>query len=332
MMVRSRYRPRCFSENGENSAGDRASVTLSGLVRGAGAGPRAPTSFRANRMSAPFSFSWKDFPVPENHGSASAEGARTAVVSVRRVLLLLVLLVGALCALWIAGAHSAQAQERPDGSVDVLSAVDEVGATTEPLPLRESVPDTVTGVGERAVQAVVDTSETVAPEASEASEADVLVEQSTLGRQVREAGHKILSSAPEAQSGAEPRTEPVAPDVVEETSEGETPVVEDRRPAEREPRHEIDGDTDVSMPTGPVFDEADEHEPGEYESAASSSQGPTAGASGGSAGGSTTGGTVAGYLVSLGAPAPAPGALDAARHALRAVPTDTADESTFSPD
>lgn len=282
--------------------------------------------FARTGVSAPLSFSWKDFPVPENHGSASAAGARIAVVAVRRVLLLLAFLVGALCALWIAGAYSAQAQERPGGSVDVLSAVDEVGDTAEPLPLRESVPDTVAGVGERAVQAVADTSETTT---RAADEADALVERSTLGRQAREAGHEILVSTPEAESAAEP----AAPGLVEETSEEETPVVEDERPVEREPRPESDDGTDASMSVDSVIGEASEHEPHEpHESAVPSPHGATTGASGGSVGGPTAGGTVAGYLAPLGIPAPDPGVLDAVRHALRAVPADTADESTFSPD
>lgn len=41
---------------------------------------------------------------------------------------------------------------------------------------------------------------------------------------------------------------------------------------------------------------------------------------------------VAGYLTTTGAPAPAPGRLQAARHVLLAVPAESADEPTFSPD
>jgi hypothetical protein len=41
---------------------------------------------------------------------------------------------------------------------------------------------------------------------------------------------------------------------------------------------------------------------------------------------------VAGYLTTTGAPAPAPGQLQAARHVLLAVPAESADEPTFSPD
>jgi hypothetical protein len=42
--------------------------------------------------------------------------------------------------------------------------------------------------------------------------------------------------------------------------------------------------------------------------------------------------SVAGYLTTTGAPAPAPGQLQAARHVLLAVPAESADEPTFSPD
>ncbi|MCK9871718.1 hypothetical protein MRI28_19100 [Nocardiopsis dassonvillei] len=58
---------------------------------------------------------------------------------------------------------------------------------------------------------------------------------------------------------------------------------------------------------------------------------------GGSASGSAQGApsgipAVAGYLPTTGAPAPAPGQLQAARHVLLAVPAESADEPTFSPD
>ncbi len=58
---------------------------------------------------------------------------------------------------------------------------------------------------------------------------------------------------------------------------------------------------------------------------------------GGSASGSAQGApsgipAVAGYLSTTGAPAPAPGQLQAARHVLLAVPAESADEPTFSPD
>ncbi|WP_159941582.1 MULTISPECIES: hypothetical protein [unclassified Nocardiopsis] len=51
-------------------------------------------------------------------------------------------------------------------------------------------------------------------------------------------------------------------------------------------------------------------------------------ASGGAAGGTA----VAGYLPATGAPAPAPGQVQAAWHVLRSVPAESADEPTFSPD
>ncbi|OOC56274.1 MULTISPECIES: hypothetical protein [Nocardiopsis] len=65
------------------------------------------------------------------------------------------------------------------------------------------------------------------------------------------------------------------------------------------------------------------------EAVASSASGTTAT---GSAPGGATGGGVAGYLPTTGAPAPAPGQLQAAWHVLRSVPAESADEPTFSPD
>lgn len=264
------------------------------------------------------------------HGSASATGARTAVVrvSVRRVLLLVALLAGALCALWIADAHSAQAQEHPGGSVDVLSVIEDPGDTAEPLPLRESISDPVIGVKERVARMTADTSEVVA---TSVSDTDALVVRSNLGRQVRETVHGTSSPEPESRLGAEP----TARGVVERTSAGETPGTDDEQPAEPELGPEVDdGDTDAPSHTVPpqLIDEAAEHGPTEHESAVPASSGLVSGASGGSTGTAITGGAIAGYLTSLKALAPTSGVLDAGRHALRSTPVDTADEPAFLPD
>ncbi len=55
-------------------------------------------------------------------------------------------------------------------------------------------------------------------------------------------------------------------------------------------------------------------------------------ATGTATGGPVSGTAFAGYLTGTGAPAPAPGRLQAAWHVLRSVPAESADEPTFSPD
>lgn len=268
------------------------------------------------------------------HGSASATGARTAVVpaSVRRALLLAALLTGALCAFWIMGVHSAQAQEGPGGSVD-LPAVEGPGESEEPLPLRETLADSVSGAEGWAVQAVADTSAVADPSVLDP---EALVEQSTLGRKVRETVHGPSSfvPAPEHRAG---------PDVhgdVEKTSAGQTPTDEEQ-PTERETRPVVDdGDTDVLSQVAPPRPngEATAHEAVErkatgHESTVPVSSGLVSGASAGSTGTSAvSGGAVAGHLTSSGEFAPASGVLGAVRYALQAVPIDMADEPAFLPD
>ena len=264
------------------------------------------------------------------HGFASALGARAAVVPapVRRALLLTAFLLGTLCALWIVGAHGAQAQERPGGPVDMSSvgeASEDPGGSSPSLPLSGSLPDPAIDAGERAAEAVADTSEVVVPSSVDP---DVLVERSGLGQQVRETVREASLPAPERAPEAEPAE-------VEQETTGETPVAGEERPVEREPQHEIDhDDTDTPRYTGSseAIDEVTEHQPVEHASADSASQDLVGSASCGSTGTVLTGGAVAGHLASLGAPSPARGVFDIARHVLRAVPIDTAVEPVFLPD
>ena len=264
------------------------------------------------------------------HGFASAIGARAAVVPapVWRALLLIAFLLGTLCALWIAGAHGAQAQERPGGPVDVPSvaeASEDSGEYLPPLPLGESLPDPAIDAGQRAAEAVADTSEVVVPSTVDP---DVLVERSGLGQQVRETVREASLPAPERAPEAEPAE-------VEQETTGETPVAGEERPVEREPQHEIDhGDTDTQGHTGSseAIDEGTGHQPVEHESADPASQDFVGSASCGSTGTAVTGGAVAGHLASFGGPSPARGVFDIARHVLRAVPIDTAVEPVFLPD
>ena len=264
------------------------------------------------------------------HGCASALGARAAVVPapVRRALLLTAFLLGALCALWIVGAHGAQAQEHPGGPVDVSSvgeAPEDPDGALPSLPVSGSLPDPAIDAGQRAAEAVADTSEVVVPSTVDP---DVLVERSGLGQQVRETVREASLPAPERAPEAEPAE-------AERETTGETPVAGEERPVEREPQHEIDhGDTDAPRHTGAseAIDEVTEHQPVEHAFADSASQDFVGSASCGSTGTAITGGAVAGHLASLRDPSPARGVFDIARHVLRAVPIDTAVEPVFLPD
>lgn len=264
------------------------------------------------------------------HGFASAIGARAAVVPapVRRALLLTAFFLGTLCALWIAGAHGAHAQERPGGPVDMSSvgeASEDPSGSLPSLPLSGSLPDPAIDAGERAAEAVADTSEVVVPSTVDP---DVLLERSGLGQQVRETVREASLPAP----GRAPEAGPAE---AEQETTGETPVAGEERPVEREPQHQIvHDDTDTPRYTGSseAIDEVTEHQPVEHASAASASQDFVGGVSCGSTGTALTGGAVAGHLASLRDPSPARGVFDIARHVLRAVPIDTAVEPVFLPD
>ncbi|WP_026119400.1 hypothetical protein [Nocardiopsis ganjiahuensis] len=260
------------------------------------------------------------------HGFANAFGARLVVLSlpVRRTLVLLGLLCGALAALWILGASSAQAAESeglaPAGDTGLVETTGRVdGALTEaPHEGAEAVAPRATEKAETVLEPVTETVEPV----HEAF--DTTLE----GTAAEVGGHIEGTAAPAAPADAGQDTETgtgqgrspqPAADPAEETEPEagtaervhETPYVLDGLP---EP-----GGTDTGA-TAPATEDAPP--------SATVPADPTASAHIGTA----TGPACANFPSRVGIPAPTPGLDQAARHFLHAVPSAAADEPTFAPD
>ncbi|PDP87657.1 hypothetical protein CQJ94_11480 [Glycomyces fuscus] len=193
--------------------------------------------------------------------------------------------------------------------------------------------DTVSEVGENTTRLVLDGpargSQGKGPEASGAA------------RQVRDTVHGVTEpvedrlgggDASDAEPGAEEPSEAPA------DTDGRTAAAHEGATAPTAPLHTVAdlGPADAPVTADAVRRSADpdaENAPARLASepvaapsgANGSSSGPAQGAPGGVP-------AVAGYLSTTGAPAPAPGRLQAARHVLLAVPAESADEPTFSPD
>lgn len=273
-----------------------------------------------------------------DHGIPGAPRAGAAVLSVpvRRALVLGGLLLVALAAVWLA-AVPAQAEEHPTLGPEVLADVGQglqqevTDVTGLQEPLTGTVTD-VTDVGEHAAQVVEDTSghlptDTGAPDVPDLGE---------VTRRVHDDVYTAVENAPEDQGG------PVREDETEEETEAEEETAQDGRgnapraggvaPAESpSPVEETTVSAAERAPADAVAEPVDEgHDAGDAT--------PTTGSGGGTALSSSSAptasahGVAAGYLSAPGAPAPAPGELQAAQHVLRSVPAAPADESTFSPD
>jgi hypothetical protein len=166
-------------------------------------------------------------------------------------------------------------------------------------------------------------------------------EASGVARQVRDTVHGV--------------TEPVEEHLVEGDASDTEPGAEDPSETPADPDgHTGDADEDATAPPAPAHSVTDlvpadavvaagavrrSADPDAEKAPARLASDPVAAPSGvnGSASGSAQGApggvpAVAGYLSAIGAPAPAPGRLQAARHVLLAVPAESADEPTFSPD
>ena len=269
------------------------------------------------------------------HGFTSASGARTAVLPspVRRALLLAALLCGIMVATWTAASDAARADEIPAATTLVYQAGTTAGAHTgEYVPsttagLREPLAGTVAAVGESAVRMVSHTSEAVVPEDA--------VEGADVTQQVRDTVHEVTEPVERhLPEGVEP-TPATADRRTDHESDGdnatEDPVENAGRPSAHEAHAPIlsahpvsgaryDADRSDEAPSGPAV----------HDTAPPSA--PTAAAAASAPSGVSGGALVAGYLPTLGAPAPAPGLFQAARHVLRSAPAESADEPTFSPD
>ncbi|MBE2998235.1 hypothetical protein IDM40_05885 [Nocardiopsis sp. HNM0947] len=299
-------------------------------------------------------------------GHVSAPGARAAVLSdgvpdaLRRTLVLLGLLAGALTTSWVLGTASAQA-----GELDLTGGVEEVqeqvdGAVEAEVPEPAEAPEG-TGVPE-------------IPETPEAPEVpDEPVDE--LGDTVTDTAHEATGTVDEV-TGSLDETVPETPGVdvvgqVHETVDGVTDEVdqrvEDTVPATEPAPETGTGDTEPAPErehTGAenrtadenTADTADRQAPSpaqtlterddrSYQATAddgteqgqvspdAGSHHPTATATGtASANGGAPAGAVAGFLPSTGAPVPAPGPEQAALDVLRAVPAADAGEPTVAPD
>ncbi|WP_026116084.1 hypothetical protein [Nocardiopsis kunsanensis] len=269
------------------------------------------------------------------HGTPGAPRVGAVVLSgpIRRVLVLGGLLLVALAAVWLAAAP-VQAEERPAPGTGVLADVGQdlqQGAALEASGLHEPLTDTVAGAGGHAIRAVVrETSDhlpvdTGTPEPTGIGEAtqrvhdDVYTAVENLPGGHRGTGPvREDAPAPEgetARDGGEgvPRPHEAAPS-------GSPPQVEEAVSApEPAPAEAVAGPVDESPDTG---DTAPATGSGSGAGALSSPAVPTA----------LTHGVAPGYLSAPGAPAPAPGEIQAARHVLRSVPAAPEDETAFSPD
>ena len=263
------------------------------------------------------------------HGNASADGARTAVCSapVRRALMLAALVAGALCALWLAGAAPAGAAEKPGadiavpaGTLDPDAAVTDLGA-----PLADTVATVGTGV-DRARQALEEPAAEQAPTAPE----DVARHLDETVRQV------VTAPVVEAAPLPEP-SETVLPDTARDTERPREDAPRQRDAAEAapvEPAVSMTG-TPAVAPAAAERSAAEAGSAADTETAvapAPTASGTTASPTAPSGSAAQGGALIAGYLSAPGAPSPAPGLFEAARHVLRSVPAEDADEPTFSPD
>lgn len=268
-----------------------------------------------------------------HHGTPGAPRAGAAVLSdpVRRALVLGGLFLVALVAVWLAAAP-AQAEERPTLGPDVLADVGEglqQEVALDVTGLREPLTGTVTDAGEQATRVVEETSGHL-PTNSGAPQVPDLGE---VTQRVHDDVHTVVENVPEDQGGPVPEDEAVAEEKTEQ--DGDVNASRTRESAPVESPSPVEESVSVSerAPTDDAVAEPVDEGPetgdatpatgsGSGGSALPSPAGPTAPAQG----------VAAGYLSAPGAPAPAPGELQAARHVLRSVPAAPADEATFSPD
>ncbi|MFL1380052.1 MULTISPECIES: hypothetical protein [unclassified Nocardiopsis] len=273
------------------------------------------------------------------HGSASASGARTAVcpAPVRRALLLLGLMAGALCALWLAGAAPAGAAEGPGADLAVPArALDHNAVADLGTPLADTVATVGTGV-DRARQALEEPAAAQAPAAPEdvARHLDEAVRQVVTAPVAETAPLPGFSGLPEITL---PEPVPGVERPGEDAPRPQDPAVADV-PAEAAAFDAFDvaaADTVTAAPAAERRSAADTGTAAVTDTAvapAPSAPGTTATAPAAPAGSAAQGGgLIAGYLPAPGAPTPAPGLLQAAWHVLRSVPAEPSDEPTFSPD
>lgn len=308
------------------------------------------------------------------HGPASAPGVRTAVPSetpgpLRRALLLLGFLVGALAAGWLLGATEVEAEEIPLGedtvTVDapVTDTVDLVGHSVAAGGPATATAAEETGEQVEAADSSPDTEVSQPVETVETFEAAEPVEVRPLTDSAAQAGRETTATVREVSETVTPEAEAAGTDLVEPVRwavDEITRTVDDRLdPAEAPSREEADPapapeEDSTTHPQAAVErDDAlldPEHQRAETavalaghadstvsepdtDSGATPPIDPLGSVPSGTA--STSNGAVsglAGHLPTAGTLIPALAFEDAARHVLHAVPTAVADEPTFAPD
>lgn len=269
------------------------------------------------------------------HGFASASGARPAVLSVpvRRALVLLGLLCGALTALWILGSPSAQAAESEEapllGDTGLVETTDRVD-------------DTLTEAGREGAETVREVSETAAPQTSE--QVDTALEPVT---ETVEPVHDTLDGTLDevtGEVGGRLDDTVAATGLVSTDKAAEAPSGQGHGSQRSAPVSETGGGDTVRTHGGPhVVDDLPEHGDTATEAAAhdtvtadapsaTDTADPSVHATASAHTGAATGPACANSPSHVGLPTPTPGLDQAARHFLRAAPSAAADEPTFAPD
>lgn len=264
-------------------------------------------------------------------GSHGAPRACAVVLSdpARRYLVLVGLFLGALAAVWLAAAP-AQAEERTTPASDVLSTVgaglegqDALGVSG----LHEPLTGAVTGAGDRAAEVVEETSGHLPADVAEPEVPDL----GEVTQRVHEDVHTAVEPVPEPEPEAASAVEDGPAEQGSGHDEGESDRPRETAPAEQPSPVEETVTAGATAPADAVAAPVDEG-PETVDAAPANASGSGGALTSTAASAAPVHAAVVGYLSALGAPAPAPGELQAARHALRSVPAAPADEATFSPD
>lgn len=262
-----------------------------------------------------------------HHGTPGAPRVGAAVLSdpVRRPLVLGGLLLLALAAVWLAAAP-AQAEERSTPGPDVLADVGEGLQQEVTLDVAE-LQEPLTDAGEHATQVV--------EEASGHLSTGTGAEVPGLGevtQRVHDDVDTVVENVPEGQGGPVHEDEATAEEETEQEGDENAPRTREAAPTESPSPVEETVSAPERAPAAAVAEPVDEGpDTGDATPATGSGSGSSALPSP-AAPTALAHGIAAGYLSAPGAPAPAPGELQAARHVLRSVPAAPADEATFSPD
>ena len=278
------------------------------------------------------------------HGTVGAIGVRLAVCPepIRRALTLAGLVTGVLFTVWLVSAAPAHSSELP-GAENPLTAgvVGGTGLVTGTETLGGSLSGAVTTVGERATQhatqAVDGASETARAVEAEASEPVQQVRDAVRETSLPRPDHLTDLVAPETGRVTEPvrvpeDEDPSADDRQDDRETGVQAPDERRAVAERPAADALVAAQERGSVEHRAGDAAERDRSTDTAPRSAEALTTIAGGTAPASGGTAFAPAVAGFLPVTGAPAPAPGLFEAARHVLRSVPAESADEPTFSPD